>query len=264
MKKIFNLILITFMCFLLTGCGNVNLDLEKISTEIDTLKTDEFDILTASEEVASTEVFNDLIELYEYDLEELNIDSTNIEKMSFKVDLNNLPAYMIIKPVSGKENEVKEDINNYLNSFDNLNEKLETEYKGHLIYIFSEDNEKVLNAIKRAKKQIFGMLMEVDEESLEPLTGINPNDLDEYLIKNSVLTQSNSYYILKPKAGKEDSVKKAMDEYMEKLEQQWETYLPDQYELVKNRLEEEYGGYLIYIISTNNDIVLDSIKSYKK
>ena len=36
---------------------------------------------------------------------------------------------------------------------------------------------------------------------------------------------------------------------MTNLEEQWSTYLPDQYELVKNRLEEKYGDYLIYIIS---------------
>ena len=51
---------------------------------------------------------------------------------------------------------------------------------------------------------------------------------------------------------------------MEKLEQQWQTYLPDQYELVKNRLEKEYGEYLIYIISTDNDLVFKEIKQHKK
>lgn len=39
-----------------------------------------------------------------------------------------------------------------------------------------------------------------------------------------------------------------------------ETYLPEQYELVKNRLEKEYGDYLIYIVSSNNDLVFETIK----
>ena len=32
----------------------------------------------------------------------------------------------------------------------------------------------------------------------------------------------------------------------------------------KNRLEKEYGGYLIYIISTDNDLVFKEIKKYSK
>ena len=51
---------------------------------------------------------------------------------------------------------------------------------------------------------------------------------------------------------------------MDNLEEQWSTYLPDQYELVENRLEEEYGEYLIYIISNDNELVLKTIKNCKE
>ena len=104
----------------------------------------------------------------------------------------------------------------------------------------------------------------MESTDLEALTGVNPDDLDEFLVKNSVMTQSSSYYILKPKAGKEDKVEEAMEDYMDRLEDQWETYLPDQYELVENRLEEEYGKYLIYIISSDNELVFKTIKKSKK
>ena len=50
---------------------------------------------------------------------------------------------------------------------------------------------------------------------------------------------------------------------MTNVENQWATYLPDQYELVKNRLEEEYGDYLIYIISIDIELVLKTIKDSK-
>ena len=65
--------------------------------------------------------------------------------------------------------------------------------------------------------------------------------------------------IVKPNEGKEDVVKEAINTYMTNLESQMEFYLVDQYELVKNRLEKEYGGYLIYIVSTDNDKVYNSI-----
>ena len=94
----------------------------------------------------------------------------------------------------------------------------------------------------------------------EALTGVKVDDVDEFLVKNSVMTQASSYFILKPTEGKKDAVKDAMDKYMETLEENWKTYLPDQYELVKNRLEEEYGDYLVYIISTDNELVYKTIK----
>ena len=50
---------------------------------------------------------------------------------------------------------------------------------------------------------------------------------------------------------------------MKKLETQWETYLPDQYELVKNRKEVKIGDYLVYIVSNNNDLVFDTISKNK-
>ena len=48
--------------------------------------------------------------------------------------------------------------------------------------------------------------------------------------------------------------------YMKKLEDQWSNYLPDQFELVEDRLVEEYNGYLIYIVSSDNEKALEVIK----
>lgn len=60
---------------------------------------------------------------------------------------------------------------------------------------------------------------------------------------------------------KKDVVKEKLDTYMTNLEEQWKTYLPDQYELVKNRLVKEYGDYLIYIVSSDNEAVFNEIKA---
>lgn len=260
MKKI-SLIIMSFMCLFLTGCGSKNLDLNMVSEKLDTLTTNEFDLLTAVENIEMNENYfgEELINIYDFDLEELGINSELIENMSFKVDSNNVPAYIIVKPVDGKTEELKTQIDTYLNQFEELN-KLETEYAKHLIYIFSDKNEEILKEIKNSKARIFGMLMDVTKDDVEVLTGINPEDLDEFLIKNSVMTQASGYYIVKPKEGKKDTVKEAMDNYMTTIEENWKTYLPDQYELVKNRLEEEYGEYLIYVISNDNELVYNTIK----
>lgn len=264
MKKKISLVVVMLGCLLLTGCGNVNLDLNEVSNKVDNLTTDSFDLLTAVENIESnTDYFTDLVNVYDFDLEEMGINKDNIQDMAFRVDSNNKPAYIIIKPNEGKKEEVQKEISAYLTKFTDLN-KLESEYEGHLIYLFSEKNEEILKTIKNSRSRIFGMLFNVESTDLEALTGINPDDLDEFLVKTSVMTQASSYYIVKPKEGKLDSVKEQLDEYMTRVEQQWQTYLPDQYDLVKSRLEEEYGGYLIYVISSNNELVLETIKECKK
>ena len=95
--------------------------------------------------------------------------------------------------------------------------------------------------------------------------GVKESWVEESLVMNSaIIVNSNLYFIIKPKKENSEDVQKAVDKYMVDLEEQWKTYLPDQYELVKNRLEEKYGDYLIYIISTDNDLVFDTIKASKK
>lgn len=263
MKKI-NLIIVMILAFVLTGCGIVDLNLKKVSENLGDLTTNDFDLLAAVENIEMNNAyFDELINVYDFDLEDMGINKDNIENMAFRVDTNNNPAYIIIKPAEGKKENVKKEINKYLDKFTDLN-KLEAEYEGHLIYLFSTNNKDLLKTIKNSKRKVFGMLMNVESSDIEALTGVNPDDLDEFLVKNSVMTQASSYYILKPKAGKEDKVEDAMDDYMDNLEEQWKTYLPDQYELVENRLEEEYGDYLIYIISSDNELVYKTIKKSKK
>jgi len=263
MKKI-KLVLSVFLCLILTGCGNAELDLDKVSQNLNDLTSGSFDMLTAVENIEMNNTyFGELLNVYDFDLEDMGINKDNIENMAFRVDNDNNPAYIIIKPVEGKKESVKKEINKYLEDFTNLN-KLESEYEGHLIYLFSDNNDELLKTIKKSKSKVFGMLMNVESTDLEALTNVNPDDLEEFLVKNSVMTQASSYYILKPKVGREDKVEEAMDDYMDRLEEQWKTYLPDQYELVENRLEEEYGDYLIYIISNNNELVFKTIKKSKK
>ena len=69
--------------------------------------------------------------------------------------------------------------------------------------------------------------------------------------------------VVKPAEGKKDKVKEALDNYFKTEEQKWSTYLPAEYEIIKNRKYEEIGDYLVYIVSTDNDKVLETIKNSK-
>ena len=113
------------------------------------------------------------------------------------------------------------------------------------------------------KVSVFGMMMEVTKDQIKDTLNVEEADVEEFLMKMPMMGQASKYIIVKPVSGKEEVVKNAIDEYMANEETQWSMYLPDQYELVKNRKVEKIGDYLIYIVSTDNNSVFETIKNNK-
>lgn len=145
----------------------------------------------------------------------------------------------------------------------NLNAK-EEEINGYLVYVASDDNDSVISKVKESKAPLFSMLEEIPSETINDLLNITSLDYEEISMGiPAILVKSNMYIVVKPKEGKEETIKTAIDDYMTSLENQWKNYLPDQYELVKNRKEGKIGDYLVYIISDDNDLVFNTISNSK-
>ena len=123
-------------------------------------------------------------------------------------------------------------------------------------------NAAVFKKVKETKVQLFGMMEQITDETLE-LLNIKVEDVEEYLIKQGQMGSAVRYIIIKPTDGKEDVIKNALEEQMKNLETTYEFYGVGQYELVKNRKVEKIGDYLIYLITTNNDLVFETIKNNK-
>lgn len=274
MKKIVLCLTLIMAAIVLTACGkeNVSLNLKDLSSKLDNLKGEEFDRFTAANII--NEKIEGLKEIYDYEYdfkENFGLNSEDIEFYTIAMNEDNMDMYLFIQPLKDKKNDVKLALDNYFSELENSDNqeiankaknKSYTQIGSYLVYIMTDNSSDILNSIKDSKENIFGALMEVNDETLESQFNINKSDVKEYLIKvPMMITSSNSYIIIKPVDGKKDEVKEKIDEYMTKLEKQWETYLPEQYELVKNRLEKEYGDYLIYIVSSNNDLVFETIKA---
>lgn len=274
MKKIVLCLTLIIATMVLTACGkeNVSLNLKDLSSKLDNLKGEEFDRFTAANII--NEKIEGLKEIYDYEYdfkENFGLNSEDIEFYTIAMNEENMDMYLFIQPLKDKKNDVKLALDNYFSELENSDNqeiankaknKSYTQIGSYLVYIMTDNSSDILNSIKDSKENIFGALMEVNDETLESQFNINKSDVKEYLIKvPMMITSSNSYIIIKPVDGKKDEVKEKIDEYMTKLEKQWETYLPEQYELVKNRLEKEYGDYLIYIVSSNNDLVFETIKA---
>lgn len=274
MKKIILCLTLIIATMMLTACGkeNVSLNLKDLSSKLDNLKGEEFDRFTAANIInEKVDGLKDIYD-YEYDFKEnFGFDSEDIEFYTIAMNEENMDMYLFLQPLKDKKEDVKNALDNYFSELENSDNqeiankaknKSYTQIGSYLVYIMTDNSSDILNSIKDSKENIFGALMEVNDETLESQFNINKSDVKEYLIKvPMMITSSNSYIIIKPVDGKKDEVKEKIDEYMTKLEKQWETYLPEQYELVKNRLEKEYGDYLIYIVSSNNDLVFETIKA---
>ena len=220
-------------------------------------------------------VFDDFMSLYSFDLDTMmNVNSDYIEEMSGgkELDDDSIEMYLVIKPVKDKKSALKKDLDAYFSnlklSVSDENKKLLDEMKyeeheGHMIYIVSSDSDKILKRIKDSKPYLYGMMVELNDETLESLLKVNPEDLEEYLVQLPMITQSSTYMILKPVEGKKNEVKEKLDKYFDEQEEQWKTYLPDQYEIIKNRTYKEIGDYIIYVASSDNDKVIETIENNK-
>lgn len=263
MKKVLLCLFAFCSIFMITGCTSekVSLNLKELASKIDTLQGNTFDRLTASELLNGK--IEGLVDVYEYEFKQkFNLTVENISEYSVSVNEETNNMYFILKPNEGKKDAVKTEVDAYLTS-KNVKEKTSfEEVDGYLIYIVVDNSKDLLNEVKNAKAPIFGALMQVEDDLLTTQFGIEKDMVEEYLIKMPMMiTNSHTYIIVKPAEGKKDVVKEKLDTYMTNLEEQWKTYLPDQYELVKNRLVKEYGDYLIYIVSSDNEAVFNEIKA---
>lgn len=277
---------------LFSGCGIYDkMDLETVHQELINLKSSVLDLSKlkgASNDLVA--YFGELEDIEINRLDDLKINKDYIAMENNKVslvfkqekrnDVNTTPltSYIIVKPAEDKKDLLKKQIDKYYQNIaeeynqksdakeeikDHLKNVMKKEYEGYLVYILSYDNEAVWNFMKQNSHPIlFENVKEISLEEISQRFSLNEKNIDEYQAAIPKTENSSSFYIIiKPKKGKADNIKKELEQYMNQLEQKWSTYLPEEYELVKNRMETEIGSYLIYIISRDNELVLNTIKN---
>lgn len=280
MKKTISIILVILMLiaalFALTGCGqkNVELDLEKARQNIAAITSDDLNLSMADEKISTLQIpgLSEATFIYDFDFEKYGITAGNLQELGYRFVMNEQTKdfYAIFLPVEGKKDAVKQEMDSYIEKLKTeesdatIKAKLDNmkyeEYQGYLIYIVSENNDAVLNAIKEAKAPILSAMTDVPVDQMESVIGLKQEDVTEFLMEMPMMiTNSNTYIVVKPADGKKEKVKETIENYMKNLENQWVTYLPDQYEIVKNRMEREYGDYLIYVATTDNEKIYNAI-----
>lgn len=268
------LIFLTFI-LMLTGC-NTNqdrtLDLEKLNAELPYLSDDTFNILNVlnSVEYEKENLFENLIDVYDYDYEKLGISNDHVAHGTIRISPTSVQMYMVFKPKDGKEEALIDELNAYLekrkaastNETDLtlLDNALIEETEDFIALIVSKDNREVLKRIQNSKTHIFEVLTPATGSDLESY-GISLDWIEEFAVQKPVLTCSKTYMILKPKEGKEEDVKNALNQYLKQLATGFIS-MPKELEFIENAMVTEFEGYQIVIISNNNEKVFEAIQTY--
>ena len=123
MKKIILGLISVSAILLFAGCSekeNIKLDLDKISSELDTLTTEEIDIQGIYPE--QFEIYGTLEYVYDFAFQEklsLNKELVTAYNVNYNDETKELLA--IFKPAEGKAEQVKNELNNFMTS---INAKL--------------------------------------------------------------------------------------------------------------------------------------------
>ena len=103
-----------------------------------------------------------------------------------------------------------------------------------------------------------------DEDLIEGY-GIETKVMSEYAIYiSSSVNDPSMYIVAKPVENKKSVLEYQIKEMFSKYLSSYSDYYPEAVPMIENRLEKEYNGYLIYIISTDNDAVYNKILECNK
>ena len=238
-----------------------SINLENISKEIDQLKTLKFEISNTNKIIDESKAYKSTLkEYYEYDFSDFGLQRSWLDEFKIYYHEKNKQLFMVFKPNLDKTSDVTNAIEKFLK--DKNIPATNEEYDGYIIDISSNDDKKVISKIKQSQVKVFDILQELNKEEIKEKYGIDSNLYKEYKVKTAMIIKSDvtEYLLFYPKnqvSAKE--IEKAMDKYYQEKEEKWAGN-EENLNLIKNRYTGNYNGYLVYIVSKDNDLVLQLLR----
>ncbi len=276
MKKI--IISLSSIIFIL-GCSlnKPVVNLNNIEEKIDHIQLDELDLNEIVHSIEKEDFYDKMEYKKDEELKLIGLDVNEINDYIYRkstTDSDKYGFYIILKVNDTYKEKAKEIMNNYFTNLINeeldsdklylLLNKIEFEYNDYLIYIVGNKNNTILDKIIENKKKVFTNLIKINEVKLKDLNIVNGENLEKYLMKiSSNINNSDLYFIVKPKKDKKLEVEESINKYFNKLEEKFKN---NETELnkIKNKTITNTNDYLIYIISSDNEKVLKTIKNELK
>ena len=258
------ILLMIIIPFAINYYGNAapKMDINAISEKIDQLKTVSFNIDDVGNIIESSESYDGLKDYYEYDFQSMfGLNANHIDQYVIKYNKNKGQVFIAIKPFGEYHDEIKSCIGSFLKE-NNIKDYDYLEYQGYQIYIKSNNNPKVISKIKQSQIRVFNILQDLKKDEIEKVLKISSGNYSEALVKIAMLRNDTcGYAIFKPSnAYSKENIMNLMNDYYKGLEIKWSNNEENK-NLIQNRYFEEYQGYLIYVVSHDNDLVMQLLKS---
>ena len=105
----------------------------------------------------------------------------------------------------------------------------------------------------------YALIDMTNQDEMAMYEGIfNPEDIKSgYILQNLMNVRSELIMVAEGKDAKAtESIKSSYEKVLSNQEATWSTYLPDQYELVKNNKIKTKGNYILYVTSEESEKII--------
>lgn len=115
-----------------------------------------------------------------------------------------------------------------------------------------------------SEKVEFPPLMDVNQEEIKTLYGLDSDIFEEFIVKRSMLKiRAHEIAIIKvTDLTNVEKVKQAMEIRRQQIVSEFETYLQDQYEIAIDGKIDSNGKYIIFIISEQANEIVNTFNSF--
>ena len=122
-----------------------------------------------------------------------------------------------------------------------------------------------LSSIKIGDGNPYNEMDSVNDLELIDGYGIDVTLLEDYVIYiSSSVEDPSMYMVLKVSEENKSVVKYQVDDMFSQYLSAYKGYYPEAATIIEDKMEKEYNGYLIYIVSNDNQIVYDEILDCKE
>lgn len=112
-------------------------------------------------------------------------------------------------------------------------------------------------------QQIFKDMISPSPAQIEEFIGVDLSNMESYVVRIAQdKFSSELYMIFKPFEEYKDESKAQIKKFLLNYESAWSRINEEQYKLVENRTAIERSGYIIYIISIDNNTIMNEIRNY--
>lgn len=128
-----------------------------------------------------------------------------------------------------------------------------------------DDIKENLSSIKIGDGNPYNEMDSVNDLELIDGYGIDVTLLEDYVIYiSSSVEDPSMYMVLKVSEENKSVVKYQVDDMFNQYLSAYKGYYPEAATIIEDKMEKEYNGYLIYIVSNDNQKVYDEILDCKE